>query len=89
MSMRRVNKPMPAQVRVGRDGAPERISWQQPQGRGRRQGTVEHVLDTWSVDDAWWTRQPVRRMYYECQLAGGVRMIAVYDRITGSWYAQR
>ncbi len=88
MSVRRVNQPMPANVRTDHAGHPVHIAWHVP-GGATRGGEVEHVMDVWYVDDAWWTAHPVRRIYHECQLATGARIIAVRDLVTGSWFAQR
>jgi hypothetical protein len=91
--VRRLNEPQPARVKLDLARRPESVLWW-PGGdldrrASARQGRVEHVLDTWYVDEGWWTASPVRRMYYECQLEGGIRLILVYDLITHSWFVQR
>lgn len=88
MSVRRVNQPMPAAVVLGGDERPARVSWSDGV-RSHRGGVVEHVIDVWYVDDAWWSDQPVQRIYYECQLEHGARIIVVYDCHAQEWYAQR
>lgn len=91
MSVRRLNQPEPARVTLGSDHRPATVEWHphsSPRGHVRRE-RVEHVLDVWYVDDAWWTDAAVRRMYYECQLEGGARLIAVYDLEASSWFVQR
>jgi hypothetical protein len=47
------------------------------------------VLDTWCVDDAWWSERPVRRLYHEVQLASGVRLVLSWDLLANRWLAQR
>jgi hypothetical protein len=91
-SVRRINEPMPADVRLGPDGRPAWVSWR-GNGRGSRGGErrerVECVLDTWCVDDAWWTERPVRRIYHEVQLVSGVRLVLSWDMVAERWLAQR
>lgn len=91
MAVRRINEPVPAQVILGANGRPEQVQWQPHSARqgALREDHVEHVVDIWYVDDAWWTDTPVRRMYHELQMAGGARLIAVYDLVAERWFVQR
>jgi len=82
-AVRRINEPVPADVWLGADGRPDRVSW-----RARIEG-VEAVLDTWYVDDAWWSDRPVRRIYHEVQLDTGVRLVLSWDLVAQRWLAQR
>ena len=87
---RQLNPLRAARVLCDEEGLPTVISWQpRTPGRRRRRRRVELVLDRWHVDDAWWTGAPVRRIYHECQLVGGQRVLAVYDQLAGSWHVQR
>lgn len=95
-SMRRLNEPVPADVRLGADGRPARVAWRVARGaRGaqaqaaRQLERVECVLDTWCVDDAWWSDRPVRRIYHEVQLVSGVRLVLSWDMVDERWLAQR
>ena len=90
--LRRLNQPTPADVRLGADGRPARVAWRVPRGvRGtsRQMEVVECVLDTWCVDDAWWSDHPIRRLYHEVQLVSGVRLVLSWDMIDSRWLAQR
>ena len=91
--LRRLNEPVPADVRLGADGRPARVAWRARRGaRGGehpRLEPVEVVLDTWCVDDAWWSEHPVRRIYHELQLEGGTRLVASWDMVEQRWLAQR
>ena len=82
-AVRRINEPVPADVWLGDDGRPTRVSW-----RGRAE-QVECVLDTWYVDDAWWSDRPLRRIYHEVQLVTGVRLVLSWDLVAKRWLAQR
>jgi hypothetical protein len=90
--LRRLNEPVPADVRLGADGRPAWVAWRGA-GRGSRGGPrrdrVECVLDTWCVDDAWWGDHPVRRIYHEVQLVSGVRLVLSWDMVAERWLAQR
>lgn len=91
MSVRRINEPLPARVDPGEDGRPGRVRWHQ-RGRsrsGERNDRVECIIDAWYVDDAWWTSEPLRRMYYECQLEHGARIIILFDLVRRTWHVQR
>lgn len=91
-ALRRLNEPVPADVRLGADGRPARVAWRVPRGvRGtyHQMERVECVLDTWCVDDAWWTDRPVRRIYHEVQLLSGMRLVLGWDMVEERWLAQR
>jgi hypothetical protein len=40
------------------------------------------------VDDSWW-REPVRRLYYELELADAHLVTLYHDLITDQWFQQR
>jgi hypothetical protein len=49
---------------------------------------VEEVLETWRIDDEWWRKRPVSRMYYRLLLEDG-RTVTVYEDLTsGRWWEQ-
>jgi hypothetical protein len=91
--LRRLNQPVPVDVRLGADGRPERVAWHRHRsGRGHGPPALQHVevvLDTWCVDDGWWGDAPVRRLYHELQLVGGTRLVVSWDLLEGRWLAQR
>ena len=88
--VRRLNEPVPAAVRLGADGRPCAVAWRAGVGcDARRFEPVECVLDTWYVDDAWWSERPVRRLYHEVQLRTGTRLVLAWDIDAGRWSAQR
>jgi len=95
--MRRLNEPVRLDVRLGKDGRPAVVAMpprgRQGSTRRTRAGThlerVECVLDTWHVDDAWWTDHPVRRICHELQLESGTRCIVSWDLEQACWYVQR
>lgn len=82
-SVRRLNEPVPTRVWLDDVDRPERVEW-----RNRVQ-RVEVVLDTWCVDDAWWSDRPVSRIYHEVQLVTGVRLVLSWDMVANRWLAQR
>lgn len=47
------------------------------------------VLDTWRIDDEWWRKQPVSRMYHRVILEGGTMVSLFKDLASGDWYSQR
>ncbi len=69
-------------VEVGDDGQPAAVHL------SSRRFAVEEVLETWRVDDEWWRKRPVSRMYYSLLLEGG-RTVTVYrDLASGHWAKQ-
>ena len=77
--VRRLGQPRP--VRVGTDvaGLPTAVA-------GR---SVTHLRDEWRVEEGWWTRRPVHRVYYDLVLDDGRNTVVFCDRRQGRWYAQR
>ena len=90
-SVRRINEPVPARVWLDGADRPERVAWRTRPGDDAqlRPEPVECVLDTWCVDDAWWSDRPVRRIYHEVQLTSGVRLVLSWDMVAQRWLAQR
>ena len=79
---RTVNVPEP--VRVEEDpssGLPLAV-------RAPRRQAVKNVEDRWRIDDEWWRREPVSRLYYEVLLVSGQRLVLYKDLVTGGWYRQ-
>ena len=50
---------------------------------------VEQLRDEWRVQEGWWTRGPVHRVYYELVLDDGSNTVVFCDRRGGCWYTQR
>jgi len=48
---------------------------------------VEHLEDTWLLEDEWW-RQRICRRYYRLALADGPRLTIFHDCAKDEWYAQ-
>ena len=53
----------------------------------RRQAVVA-INDRWRIDDEWWRREPVSRLYYEVLLASGQRLVLYKDLTDDCWYRQ-
>jgi hypothetical protein len=77
--VRRLGLPRPVAVSTDAAGLPVAVG-------GR---PVEQLRDEWRVEEGWWTRQPVRRVYFELVLDGGRNTVVFCDRRRGRWYAQR
>ncbi len=56
-------------------------------GAPRRQA-VKAIEDRWRIDDEWWRKEPVLRLYYEVVLESGQRLVLYKDLINGCWYRQ-
>jgi len=75
---RPLNRPRPARVRMGMGGIPRTID-----GRA-----VEHVRESWLVEDRWWTGRPLRRRYWEAVSASGRNLVVFHDLCSGEWFTQ-
>jgi hypothetical protein len=78
---RPVNLPEPVLVEEGRDGLPAVV-------RLPKRQKVDGIEDRWRLDDEWWRREPVSRVYYAVRLASGQRLELYKDLATGAWYKQ-
>ena len=50
---------------------------------------IIEVLDSWRIDDEWWRKQPVSRLYYRVVLEDGTMTGLFKDLISGKWFLQR
>jgi hypothetical protein len=46
------------------------------------------IEDRWRIDDEWWRRELVSRIYYVAMLDSGQRLVLYKDLIDGCWYRQ-
>lgn len=49
---------------------------------------VSSIEDKWRIDDEWWREHPISRVYYDCLLENGRRLVLVKDLITDTWNRQ-
>jgi hypothetical protein len=63
-------------VRAAPDGSPARI-------RGE---PVEHLRESWLIEDRWWTDEPLRRRYWEVVTQSGRNITIFHNLIDGLWY---
>ena len=71
----------PRAIEVGADhGVPRLI--------GDRRSRVEAIREEWLVEDRWWTREPLRRHYFELVLDSGRCLTVFRDLEAGDWYEQ-
>ena len=78
---RPVNTPEPVDVEEDSSGLPLAV-------RSPRRQAIKTVEDRWRIDDEWWRRQPVSRLYYEVLLISGQRLVLYKDLIKNCWYRQ-
>lgn len=76
-----LNQPRPVHVVTDRKGRPSTIHIAH---RARR---VEHIRESWRIDDEWW-RTPISRQYVRVVLDTG-RLVTLYlDLEEHRWYLQ-
>jgi hypothetical protein len=78
---RPVNLPGPVKVKEDADGLPQALE-------GKRLQSVSAIEDTWRLDDEWWRREPLARLYYTVRLTSGQRLVLYKDLNNGGWYRQ-
>lgn len=71
--------PLPWGEGPGGEGRPSKGRWRK----------VLEVLDIWRIDDEWWRKQPVSRLYYRVVLEDGTMTSLFKDLISDQWYQQR
>lgn len=76
---RRLAVPRRTRVTVDADGQPCAVDGQ----------LVEGILETWLLEDRWWTEDPLRRRYWEVVTASGSDQVVFHDLIAGAWWRQR
>jgi hypothetical protein len=76
-----VNAPEPVKVEEDPGGLPAAV-------RMKRRQAVAAVEDRWRLDDEWWRRRLVVRLYFSVRLASGHRLVLYKDLATGDWYKQ-
>ena len=76
-----VNAPEPVQVEEDSAGLPLAV-------RSPRRQAVAAIDDRWRLDDEWWRRESVSRLYYAVRLASGQRLVFYKDLVNGGWYRQ-
>ncbi len=54
----------------------------------RRRQPIVAIEDRWRIDDEWWRKEPVSRLYYAVRLNSGQHLVIYQDLISGSWYRQ-
>ena len=80
-SYRPVNLPEPVRVEENAEGLPVTV-------RIPKKQKVTDVEDHWRIDDEWWRRDPICRLYYAVRLNSGQRLVLYRDMVNGEWYKQ-
>ncbi|WP_210493916.1 hypothetical protein [Patulibacter sp. SYSU D01012] len=78
-TVRRLGEPRPAVVVAAPDGRPLSVD-------GER---VEGVVETWLLEDRWWTDRPLRRRLWEVVTARGRAIVVHRDLVDGRWWRSR
>ncbi len=56
--------------------------------KNRRRQKIIRIDDHWRLDDEWWRRDAVTRLYYAVIPASGQKIILYKDGENGKWYRQ-
>ena len=78
---RSVNLPEPVEVKEDNSGLPLAV-------KIPRRQAITAIEDRWRIDDEWWRREPVSRLYYSVRLASEHRLVLYKDIINNRWYRQ-
>ena len=74
---------IPEQIRVEEDASGLPVAVRLP-----RQQRITAIEDRWRIDDEWWRRELVSRIYYAVLLASGQRLMFYKDLVSSAWYHQ-
>lgn len=91
--IRPLDAPQPVQVEVDGNGMPAAVaavkSRNAKASRSYKRRLVAEILDAWRIDDEWWRKQPVSRIYYRVALEDGTITSLFKDLTSGQWRRQR
>jgi hypothetical protein len=96
--IRPLDEPLPVQVKVDVNDRPIAIGVLKSKRAGRnnageraficRWRQVSEVADSWRIDDEWWRKTAISRIYYRAIMEDGRSITIFQDLATGSWYRQ-
>ena len=78
---RTVNLPEPVEVEEAPSGLPLVV-------KAPRRRAIASIEKRWRIDDEWWRREPISRLYYKVLLSSGQRLQLYKDLIKNCWYRQ-
>jgi hypothetical protein len=76
---RRLSVPRRVAVSAGDDGQPVTVDSRE----------VDAVVESWLIEDRWWTDRPLRRRYWEIVTTCGRDEVVFHDLVSGRWWRQR
>ncbi len=80
-----LNSPIPIVVEpdaAGRPLAVRRARW----AEARR---VEAIADSWRIDDEWWRKRVIARMYFTVMFDDAASLTVYHDLVADTWFEQR
>jgi len=80
-TLKPLNLPEPVNVEEDARGLPVAL-------KTKRRQIITAIEDRWRIDDEWWRREPVARLYYAVRLASGQAMVLCHNLADGRWYRQ-
>ncbi len=80
--IRPLNRPRPLRVEAGEKGWPTAVYL------SARRWAVEAMLETWRIDDEWWRKRPISRLYFSLLLEDGRVLTVFQDAMSGRWAMQ-
>ena len=78
---RSLNLPEPVEMEEDSSGLPLAV-------KTPRRQAIAAIEESWRIDDEWWRRKPVSRLYFSVHLASGHRLVLYKDLIDNYWYRQ-
>jgi hypothetical protein len=53
-----------------------------------RRIVIESTLERWRIDDEWWRKRPIVRVYWRVLLEDGRIVDVFHDLVRGGWFRQ-
>ncbi len=76
-----LNTPEPVNIEEDSTGSPVAV-------KIKRRVAIIAIENRWRIDDEWWRREPVSRLYYTVLLTSGRRLVFYKDLTSNCWYRQ-
>ncbi len=80
---RYLNEPQAVDVRCDAQGLPVAVHLR------KRWRNVERVVDVWRIDDEWWSKQELSRLYVRVTIDGSRPLTLFRDMREATWWQQR
>lgn len=80
--LRQLNRPQRIRTEADDDSVPVAVYL------SNRRIAIESTLESWRIDDEWWRKRPIARVYWRVLLEDGRIVDVFHDLVRGDWFRQ-